>query len=126
MKDATTKTYEEMLKVTPHLTDPTADSPGPGLSRFRCFFFFTYDDPELVHTRTRTWWIPNLQELYYDMDKEYSRANSKLALPRLVTEMNILRDPQQAAARFKLIASGPELSGTPMEEAEKDNEESLD
>jgi len=71
------------------------------------------------------WWMENIREVYYNMDKEYSRVNSRLALPRLVTEMNILRDPQQAVERFRLISSGPGHSGTPTEEAENDNEDPL-
>ena len=116
------KPYADMIKVQPDLKDASTNSPGPGLSHFRCFFFFTYEDPELIHTRSRIWWLENIREVYYNMDKEYSRANSALAIPRLVTEMNILRDPQQALERFRRIASGPGLSGRPTEEAGKDNE----
>ena len=119
------KLYADMLKITPHLTDRTANPPAPGMSRLRCFFCFTYEDPELVHTRSRIWWMENLRELYYNMDKEYSRVNSRLALPRLVTEMNVLRDPKQALERFRLIASGPGLSGTSTGQAEKGDEEKL-
>jgi len=40
-----------------------------------------------------------------------------------VNEINIMRDPQVAARSFRSMALGPGLSGTPMEEAEEDNEE---
>ena len=120
------KLYADMVKVTPDLKDATADPPGPGLSRLRCFFFFTYsENPELLHTRSRTWWMQNLREAYYGMDKEYSRVNSELAIPRLVTEMNILRDPQGAVERFRAIASGSGFSVTSTEEVENDNQEPL-
>ena len=59
------------------------------------------------------------------MDKEYSRVASMLAVQRLVNEINVLRDPQQAVERFRLIALGPDFSGIPMEEVEKDGEEPL-
>ena len=126
VKDAIIKTYTDMLEVSPDLKNAAVNPPRPGLSHFRCFFFFTYEDhPEFVHTRSRIWWMENIREVYYNMDKEYSRVNSMLALPRLVTEMNILRDPQQAVERFRLISLCPGLPGTPTEEAEKDSEKPL-
>ena len=125
MKEVLIRLYADMAKIVPDLEDRTAIPPGPGLERLRCFFCFTYEDPQLVHTRSRTWWIENIRELYYDMDKEYSRVASTLAIPRLVNEINVLRDPQRAVERFRLIALGPYFSGIPMGEVEKDGEEPL-
>jgi len=108
------------IKSAAELTNP----PGPGFSRLRCFFFFKYEDPALFHSRCRTWWMEDLQGQCYDMDKEYSRRASALAIPQLTNEINILRDPQQAEERFKLMSLGPDLSGTPMRKVEEDDEES--
>ena len=54
--------------------------------------------------------MENLQETYYNMDKERSRAVSRLAIPQLMKEINVLRDPQQAGVRFKLMAFGSHIS----------------
>ena len=118
--------YADMVKIHPYLTDVSTNPPGPGLSRFRCFLFFTYEDSDLIHAQSRIMWLENVREFYYNMDKEYSRVNSMLAIPRLVTEMNILRDPQRALERFMRIALGSGLSGTSTEEAGEDSEVSLD
>ena len=45
----------------------------------------------------------NPRESYYDMDKEYSRVASRLAIPQLINEINVLKDPQQAEERFKRL-----------------------
>jgi len=111
-----------MVEAMPDLEDRTATPPGgPGLARIRCLFCFKYEDPELVHSRCPAWWIENAREKYYNMNKEYSRVVSKLAIPRLVNEMNNLRDPQKAAERFMLISLGLEdISGIDIEQMEKD------
>ena len=59
------------------------------------------------------------------MDKEYSRTTSGLAIPQLMNEINLLRDPRQAEERLRLMAFGSDISWIPMEKAEEDNEESL-
>jgi len=52
----------------------------------------------------------NLQEYWYDMDKDYSRAASRVAIPQLIDEINVLRDPLQAEKRFRLLVSNQYLS----------------
>jgi len=42
------------------------------------------------------------------MDKEYSRTISMLAIPQLLDEINVLRDPQQAEQRFQSMVTNPE------------------
>lgn len=41
------------------------------------------------------------------MDKEYSRTISRQAIPQLLKEINILREPLRAEQRFRLMATGP-------------------
>ena len=118
----------DLVKATPNtgIKDWRADPPRPGMSRLRCFFFFTYGGPDKAgYARSRAWWKENLWELYYDMDKEHSRTASRMAIPQLMNEINFLRDPQQAEERLRLMAFGSEISWTPMETAEEDNEEPL-
>ena len=69
--------------------------------------------------------MSNLRSLCYDMDKEYSRTTSGLAIPQLMNEINLLRDPRQAEERLRLMAFGSDISCVPMEKAEEDNEEPL-
>ena len=64
--------------------------------------------------------MKNLRGLCYDMEKEYSRTLSRLAIPQL---MNEIREAQRAEERFRLTAFGLDTSWTPMGEAEGDNEE---
>ena len=116
----------DIAKATPNMMDVPANPPGPGMSRLRCFFFFKYGDPaKFYYSRIQTWWMESLRGSYYDMDKEYSRTTSELVIPQLINEINVLREPQQAGERFKLMASGLDVSSTPMEEAEEDGNELL-
>ena len=56
------------------------------------------------------------------MDKVYSRAVSKPAVPQLIKDINVLRDPGQAVQRFKFMALDPDLPWTPMEKVGEDND----
>ena len=106
----------DLVKMAPSITDVETDPPRPGMSRLRCFFFFKYGGPdESCYARSRGWWMKNLQGLCYDMDKEYSRTTSRLAIPQLMNEINFLRDPQQAEERFKRMAFGSGVSCAPVE-----------
>ena len=98
----------DLAKAAPTIRDEMeTDPPRPGMSRLRCFFFFKYGDlSELCYARSRMWWMENLQELCYEMDKEYSRAASRRAIPQLMNEINFLRDPKQAEERLRLLAFG--------------------
>ena len=110
--------------LPPDLTDAPASPPDPGSSRLQCFFIFECDSPggELSQAQGTTWWATNLRELSCDMDKEHSRTVSRLAIPQLINEINVLRDPQQAAKRFGIMALDPDLSWASMERAEEDVE----
>ena len=118
MTHALTKPVAEMLEILPPALYAPASPPHPSLSRLRCIFFFNYPSAtvEKYHARGETWWVMNLRELSYDMDKDYSRATSRLAIPELINEINVLQNPKQAAKRFGIMALDPDLSREPMEE----------
>ena len=127
MKTAIIGQVADLIKISESFKDVVTvpNPPGPGLSCLRGFFFFEQKDPVLYTTHGRTWWMTGLRELRCGMDKKYSRAASMLAISRLTNEINILRDPQQAEERFRLMSLGlTGLSGTPMEKVEEDNKES--
>jgi len=44
------------------------------------------------------------------MDKDYSRAASRVAISQLKEEINILRDPPQAEERLGLLASDQQFA----------------
>ena len=115
----------DLIKISPSIKDVETDPPCPGMSRLRCFFFFRYGNPaKSCYARSRSWWMKNLRGLCYDVDKEYSLEASRLAIPQLMNEMNILRVPQQAEERLRLVAFGSEISWTPMEKVEENEEPS--
>ena len=114
-----------MIGILPaYLTDAPVNLPDPGSSHLQCFFIFEYDSPggELYHAESITWWTTNLRGLSCNMDKEYSRTASRLAIPQLINEINVLQDPRQAAQRFGMMALDPDLSWASMERAEEDVE----
>ena len=122
MTEAGIISVAKMLKHTPKLDVLVASPPDPRYSHLRCFFFFKSEAPdEFFHTRSRMWWT-TLREVFYNMDKEYSRAVSKLAVPQLIKDINVLRDPEQAEQRFKFMALDLDLPWTPMEKAGEDND----
>jgi len=78
--------------------------------RLRCFFIFKDEDPtEPDYVRDLWWYLPTLQNLLYGLDKEYSRAISRLAIPALLTEINIRRQPREAKRLFWSMAVDPDL-----------------
>ena len=92
----------KVLQSMPGYDDTAVNPPGLELPRFRCFFYFQDQDPTKPdHCRIQGWCLENIQILWYDIDKEYSRAASKLAIPQLLDEINIIRDPLQAEKRFR-------------------------
>ena len=110
--EVTINRVADIVRIMPSFEDgPVPNPPAPGLSRLRCYFFFEHEDPavKLYHTKCRTWWRTYLKERCYDMDKEYSRVVSMLAVPQLMKEINILRDPQQAVGRFEIMALDRDL-----------------
>jgi len=88
----------------------TVDNP-PDLEmpRLRCYFFFHGEDPTgFYQARAQAWCMPNLRELC-NVDKEHSRKVSELAIPQLLKEINVLKQPQQAEQRFAFMATNPHL-----------------
>ena len=58
---------------------------------------------------THGWCQPVLRLGWYNLDKEYSWMASRLAIPQLLNETNVLRDPQRAAERFRSVVMKPEV-----------------
>ena len=69
--------------------------------------------------------MTNLREACYELDKDYSRAVSKLAIGVLLDEGNVLQGPQHAEQLFRLMVTDPDLSWVLLEIAENDNDELL-
>ena len=88
-----------------------AVNPGVEFPCLHCFLFFQNEDPTMPdHCRVQGWCMEHLQLLWYDLDKELSRTASKMAIPQLLDEINILRDPLQAKQRFRHMAENIDLS----------------
>jgi len=76
------------------------------LPRFRCYLFFKHEDPtKQDYGRVQSWCMQDLRKFWYDMDKDYSRAASRVAISQLKDEINVLREPTQAEERFRLLVS---------------------
>jgi hypothetical protein len=69
--------------------------------------------------------MTNLREARYELDKDYSRAVSKLAIGVLLDEGNDLKGPQQAEQLFRLMATDPDFCWALLEIVENDNDEPL-
>jgi len=100
-----------MFADMPDYDDRGINPPGLEWPRLRCFCFFKDDEdptkPDLI--RVLGWSLPGLRVEYYHLDKEYSRTVSQQAIPQLLNEINVLRDPEQAPLRFRSVASKPEV-----------------
>ena len=73
------------------------------------FNYFRAERAEPYQARAQAWCMPNLRELCYAVDRESSRKASKLAIPQLLNEINVLRQPQEAEQRFMFMVSDPDL-----------------
>ena len=125
MTDALIKQNADMVEAIPGLTSLT-NPPDLKWPRLRCYFFIKNEDPtKSYQVRGQAWCVPDLRELYYDMDKDRSRKASRLALPQLLNEINVIREPQQAGRRIAILASNPDLFRSLMEKASWDNGEVL-
>jgi len=60
------------------------------------------------------------------MDKNYSRAASRVAISQLLSEINILREPLRAEKRFKLLVSSRDMAQPLRGEVEAGSEELLE
>jgi len=98
----------ETKHLTPEniLEHAVISPPGLELPRLRCYLRFKHEDPTKPdYGRVQAWCLEDLRELWYDMDKAYSRAASRVAISQLLNEVNILREPLQAEERFDLLVS---------------------
>ena len=101
--------------------------PGVDLPRLRCFLLFKHEDPaEQNFGRVQSWCMEDLRESWYDLDKDYSRAASRVAIPQLLGEINILRDPLRAEERFGLLVSNQAFAQALLGKFEAGSEQSLE
>jgi len=114
-----------MLASFPTFDDGMVNPPGMEWPRLRCFFFFKGDSTKPDHVQVIGWCVPGLRVLYCGLDKEYSRKVSRLAIPQLLEEINVIKEPQQAAERFKSVVMDPGVLSASMTRAavEAGNEE---
>jgi len=117
----------EIEKAAPNLKVAAAYPPDLKWPCLRGFLFFKDEDPTKPdHIRVREWRMEQLQEVFCNMGKEYSRAASRLAIPQLLNEINVLRQPQQAERRFRLMNLDPNRCWTIMKKTEGDNKDPLE
>ena len=78
------------------------------MPRFNCIAFVqNKDDPTRTErVQVRSWCAPNPRDIYSRLDKEYSHAVAEQALPLLMSEINGLKKPEEAARKFYLMAEG--------------------
>lgn len=108
------------------LEDAMFNPQGLNWSRLRCFLIFKDEDPtEPDYIRVLWWCLPGLQGLWYGLGKEYSRTVSGLAIPELLTEINIRRQPRVAKELFRSMVANPDVFRVLMEAAEADDGRSL-
>jgi len=106
--DVGLKRIADLLAIRPDI-QYTVDNPPDGLPRLRCYCFFLNEHPaDFFHARAQTWCAPNLRERCGE-DKECSHKAAKLAIPLLLKEINVVKQPQQAEQRFRFLASNPDL-----------------
>jgi len=114
-----------MLAAIPDFDARTVNPPGIDWPRLLCFFFFHGDYTKPDSIQTLAWCVPSLRETCYSLDKEHARAISRLAIPQLLDEINVLRDPQQAVQRFQSMVMNPEEYLTSMRMVDVYGEEEL-
>ena len=102
-----------MIKLVPQL-ERAVTGPPSGLiewPRLCCIVFVKEeDDPtETERVRVHSWRAPNLRDVCYNLDKNYSRTVAKQAIPLFVSEINGLNEPGEAARKFRLMIAGPDV-----------------
>jgi len=116
----------DVVKALPDFEWTLVRTQDPELPCLISFSIFEYEGLS-VHPRCHSWCVPNLRVVGYGMDKGYSRAISRLAIPRLLNEINVLREPQQAVERFsRILALDPISSGVPVGNAGSYDENTLE
>lgn len=95
----------DVMKTYPNIAgylEP--DSPGI-FPRLRCVTICPDENPssQMDYTRVSSWYISDLRERYYGLDKRHSRAAATLAIPLLLNHVNTLKGPQQAEWEFNVV-----------------------
>ena len=77
--------------------------------RLHCFIFVKDKDypKNLGRVRLHSWCTPSLREVYSQLDKNYSRAVAKQAIPLLVSEINGWKDPHDSMRKFRIMGECP-------------------
>ena len=126
--EAVIKPCADIIKHFPKLAERLAISP-PGLRpRLRCVVFVKdKDDPtRMERVRVHSQCVPDLRGLRDSIDKDYSRrAATKLAIPILLSEINLLGDPQEAERRLRSMVKEQGLTRKVIEMAENASDASV-
>ena len=108
MKEAYIDETANVFEAVPSYKDAIVVNGPPGTTtpRLRCYLFFKEKGqgpygPE--YTRAIGWYPPHLRELWYDSDKEHSSLAAGRAIPELVNDINVRRDPRAAEESFKFM-----------------------
>jgi hypothetical protein len=123
--DALIEQTADIIKALPDLKDAMVNPPDLEWPRLRCVLSIKNEDlTKPDHVQVQAWCMMNLREVCYGLDKDYSHAASRLAIPQLLNEVNILREPQQAERRFRFMVLDPDLSWALLQEiAENETKE---
>ena len=100
-----------MVRLVPQL-ESEAIPPPPKFAvepRICCIFCIEVkDDATKVDlVRTQYWSVPNLKRFCSNVEKGYSRAIAKQAIPLLVNDINRLKNPQDVRCKFQMMIGVP-------------------
>ena len=112
----------------PSYEDAMVNPPSVTMPRLRCYLFFKEEDqapnkPDIMQPLGGC--LPNLR-MGCNMDKEHSRQTSMQAIPELLYEINVQRDPQRAEVRFRNLIMEPYVYSALMDAAMAGNDEPLE
>jgi len=102
-----------MVWLTPEL-ESEAIPPPPrlvaGQPRIRCVFFVEHirDPTTAEHARVQFWRMTELQQICSRLEKDYSRAIAKQAVPLFMSEVNGLKTPHDVWCKFHLMVDFPD------------------
>lgn len=105
------QSYADVVKLVPELERAVANPPGYSeRPRLRCLVFIKdkNDPTQMERARVHSWCAGNLREVYFDLDKDYSRAAAEQTIPFLVREINGSRNPKEVARKFQLMVEAPD------------------
>ena len=110
---------KDVHDVIPSYDDALVNPPGATVPRLRCYLFFKGEDqapnqPDCVLPLGGALQNP---QMWCNMDKEYSRQTSMRAIPELLYEINVRKDPQRAEERFEHLIFEPYASSAILDAA---------